>query len=130
MPPELLKGHVLKVLSPYKVLINLGRQHGVGKGMKFIIYEEGDMIYDPKSGKPVEKLELVKGEVEVVHVQEKMSAAASFETEKRIYRPIWDLSMFRPTTETVKIKKELTEEKIKEPLPSNLKAGDLVRQLQ
>lgn len=130
MPSELLKGHILKVLSPYKVLINLGRQHGVKRGMKFIIYEEGDMIYDPKSGKPVEKLELVKGEVEVIHVQEKMSTAGSFKTEKRIYSPLDVIYPFRPTEETVKVTKELTEEKIKEPLPSKLKAGDLVRELE
>jgi len=130
MPTELLKGHVLQVLSPYKVLISLGRQQGVRKGMKFIIYEEGEVIYDPKSRKPVEKLELVKGEVEVIHVQERMSTAASFETEKRIYGPIWDLSMYTTREETVTIRKKITEEEIKEPLPSKLKEGDLVRQLE
>jgi len=130
MPTELLKGHVLKVYGSYKVLISLGKQQGVKKGMKFVIYEEGDMIYDPKSGKPVEKLELVKGEVEVIHAQEKMSIAASLETEKRIYRPIWDPYIFASREETVTVRKKLTEEKIKEPLPSKLKAGDLVRQLE
>lgn len=130
MPTELLKGHILKVLSPYKVLISLGRQQGVRKGMKFVIYEEGEMIHDPRSRKPVEKLELVKGEVEVIYVQERMSTAASFETEKRIYRPIWDLSMYTTREETVTIRKKITEEEIKEPLPSRLKEGDLVRQLE
>lgn len=129
MPAESLKGHVLKVLSPFKVLISLGGQHGVERGMKFIIYEEGEMIYDPKSRKPIEKLELVKGEVEVTHVQKRMSTAASFKTEKRIYRPIWEPYLFASREEAVTVKKELTKEKIKEPLPSKLKAGDLVRRL-
>jgi len=130
MSPEMLKGYVVKVLSPYKIVINLGREQGVKRGMKFIIYEEGDMIRDPKNGKGIEKLELVKGEVEVIHVQEKISIAASFETEKRMYSPIDYLYPFRPREETVKVKKELTEEKIKEPSPSKLKEGDLVRQLE
>ncbi len=130
MSSKMLKGYVLEVLSPYKVLINLGREKGAIKGMKFIIYEEGSVIYDPKTGKAVEKLELVKGEVEVIHVQEKMSVAASFETEKRVYSPLATLYRIYGREETVKVRKELTEEKVEEHLPSKLKKGDLVRQLK
>jgi len=126
--PELLRGQVAKVLSPYKVLINLGRINNVKKGMKFVIYEEGEMIKDPATKEDLEKLELVKGYVEVTHVQERMSIAESFETEKRIYRPFE--SLWPKEEITVTEKKELTTEEIEEPKPSPLKEGDLVRQIE
>jgi len=127
--PELLRGQVVKVLSPYKILINLGRINNVKKGMKFLIYEEGEMIKDPTTGEDLEKLELVKGYVEVTNVQEKISLAESFETEKRIYRP-YDWSLALPREITVTEKKALTQEEIEEPKPSPVKEGDLVRRME
>jgi len=127
---ELLKGRVVKVLSPYTVLINLGKASNVKKGMKFVIYEEGEMIKDPTTEEDLEKLELVKGYVEVTHVQEKISVAESFITEKRIYRPFDILSEFQAREITVTEKKQLTPEKIEEPKPSPVKEGDLVRQIE
>jgi len=130
MASPMLTGYVLKILSPSKVLINLGKEQGVKKGMRFVIYEEGDMITDPKTGKGIEKLELVKGEIEVIHVQQKISIAESYTVEKRTaYTP---LAMIYPysTKEEVKVKKELTEETVKEVLPSKLKVGDLIRQVE
>ena len=128
--PELLKGRVVKVLSPYKVLINLGKTNNVQKGMKFVIYEESEMIKDPTTGEDLEKLELVKGFVEVTHIQEKISAAESFEIEKKVYSPFIDLSMYFTKEVTVTEKKALTQEAIEEPKPSPVKEGDLVRQIE
>lgn len=129
MSSEPLKGYVLKILSPYKVLISLGKEHGVKKGIRFVIYEAGEMIFDPKTGKEVEKLELVKGEVEVIHVQTKMSIAESFEIRRRTaYTPLALMAPFA-TKEEVKVSKELTGRKFKEPLPTKLKEGDLIRQV-
>lgn len=122
-----LKGYVLKVVSRYKVLISLGRKNGVHRGMKFIVYEEGEMIYEPKTGKPVEKLELVKGTVEIIHVQEKMSVAESSAVERRVYTPLPYPTPSRP--QTVKVKERLTPQAIPEPKIPPVKAGDLVRQL-
>jgi hypothetical protein len=124
-----LKGYILKILSPSKVVINLGRQQGITKGMKFVIYDEGDMIIDPKTGKPIEKLELVKGEVEVIHVQENMSTAESYTIEKRTaYTPLAMMSPYA-AKEEVKVTKELTKEKVKEISPSPVKVGDIVRRI-
>jgi len=123
----MLKGNILKILSPSKVLINLGRLQGVTKGMKFVIYDEGEMIKDPKTGQDIENLELVKGEIEVTHVQEKMSIAESFVVERRTFSPI---SMGHPyPTQEVKITRPLTAEKVKETTASELKVGDLIRQM-
>jgi len=74
-----------------------------------------------KTEKEVEKLELVKGEVEVIHVQTKMSIAESFEVRRRTaYTPLALMVPFA-TKEEVKVSKELTGEKFKEPLPTKLK---------
>lgn len=127
---ELLEGKVTKVLSPYKVVINLGKINNVRRGMKFAIYEEGEMIKDPTTGENLEKLELVKGYVEVTHVQEKISVAESFETEKRVYRPFDILTPYTTKEVTVTEKKALPTEKIEEIEPSPVKEGDLVKEVE
>jgi len=126
---ELLKGRVAKILAPHKIVINIGRNDGVQTGMKFVVYEEGEMINDPETGEPLEKLELVKGTVEVTHLQDKISIAESFEVEKRVYSPLAPIAQFVPREYTVKVKEKLTEAEVEEPKPSPLKVGDLVRQL-
>jgi len=126
---EPLKGLIVAILSPYKVVINLGKANNVKVGMKFVIYEEGDMIKDP-DGNELEKLELTKGIVEVTHIQEKISIAESFKVEKRIYNPlnVFAEYMTREIVTTEKI--PLTKETIEEPKPSAVKVGDLVRQIE
>jgi hypothetical protein len=121
--PPLKTGYVLKVLSQYKVLISLGRKDGVFRGMRFVIYEEGDMVNDPKSGKPIERLELVKGTVEITHVQERMSIAESSFVERRVYMPLP-----YPQPQVIKEKERLTIQAIPEP-KLEVKVGDLVKQL-
>jgi hypothetical protein len=83
----LMKGHVIAIISESAVIINLGRANQVSKGMKFVIFEEGEMIKD-LNGHDLEKLEIAKGEVEVTNVQEKISTAESFTRAKRIYNPL------------------------------------------
>jgi hypothetical protein len=129
MSSGLLKGKILKILSSYSVVISLGREQGVKRGMRFIIYEEGEMIKDPETKADIEKLELVKGEVEITAVQEKISIAESFKTVKRVYDPL-NISYIYPREVIDKEKKALTEEKIEEPSSPKVKVGDLVRQIE
>lgn len=129
MSSGLLKGKILKILSSYSVVISLGREQGVKRGMRFIIYEEGEMIKDPETKAEIEKLELVKGEVEITAVQEKISIAESFKTVKRVYDPL-NISFMYPREVIDKEKKALTEEKIEEPSSPKVKVGDLVRQIE
>jgi len=125
----LLKGKILKILSNYSVIISLGREQGVAMDMKFIIYEEGEMIKDPETGADIEKLEILKGEVTVTQVQEKISVAESFEIEKRVYSPLDIITSYASRTVITKEKKTLTDETIEAPTPSKVKVGDLVRQI-
>jgi hypothetical protein len=125
----MVKGVVVKILSPTKVLINVGSQQGVAKGTRFVIYEEGEMITDPTTNQPLEQLELVKGEVEVTHVQLKIAVAESFKIETRTTPLYSALTSMASTTEEIKVVTPLTKEKIQEVTASPLKVGDLVRSI-
>jgi len=128
-----LKGKIVKILTPVKVVINLGLKQGVKKDMRFIIYDEGDMIYDPDTNTPIEKLEIVKGEVTVTHVQELVSVAESFKIVEKVYNPNIRaiMSAFQPEVQETKEWAPLTVEKTEESsiiLPI-VKVGDLVREI-
>lgn len=73
MANEFLRGKVVRILDDQRIVINLGMNHGVQTGDHFYIYEAGEEIQDPVTNEPLGKLELVKAEVEAVHVQEKIS---------------------------------------------------------
>lgn len=126
----MLKGKVLKILSQTKVLINLGSQHGVKEGISFVIYDEGEMINDPTTNQPLERLELVKGVVKIIQVQQKISIGESYRLETKTYpNPLASLT-FGTIKETVKVEEPLTNKKIEETMPSPLKEGDLVRSIE
>jgi len=77
---EPIKGEVSRIIDKYSVILNVGRIDNVVAGMDFVIYTEGEEIYDSK-GKSLGKIEHVKAKVEVVHVQERLSIAESSEFE-------------------------------------------------
>lgn len=74
---EHISGKVIKIISLFSVIIDVGTNEGVKRGMKFIIYEEGDVIKDPTSNNSLGRLELVKATVEVEHVQPNLSLTSS-----------------------------------------------------
>lgn len=120
---ESLRGRVAKIISPSKIAINLGLKDGVEVGMKFIIYEEGEMICDPETRESLEPLELVKGKVEIINVQEKISIGESFEIISTTIDAIYSMR----EKYTTRIKTILTDEEIVEPKPGPIMIGDLVR---
>ncbi|MDX9753957.1 MAG: FlgT C-terminal domain-containing protein [bacterium] len=73
MSHQFLRGKIIRILDDQRLLINLGLDHGVKQGQHFFIYDPGEEITDPETGVSLGTLELVKAEVEVVHVQEKIS---------------------------------------------------------
>jgi hypothetical protein len=97
--------------------------------MKFVIYEEGEMIKD-LDGHNVEKLEITKGFVQVTNVQEKICVAESFHVEKRVYDPLAIMKSLYPSEVEVKVKEKLAEVPETSPEPSPVKVGDLVRQVE
>lgn len=69
-----LKGYVAK-REKDKVVIDLGRQAGVKKGMQFIVYQEGKVIKHPKTGEILEIEKLEVGRVEVFSVSDTIAWA-------------------------------------------------------
>ncbi len=77
MGENMIKGKVASILSPYQLVLSIGVQDGVSADMTFVIFEEGDEILDPDSGESIGRLEMVKGEVRVTHVQATLTLVES-----------------------------------------------------
>jgi hypothetical protein len=70
----LIRGEVAEIIDQYTVIINVGMDQGVKKGMRFVVYSETQRIFD-RSGNDLGLLEIPKCEVEITDVQEKLSIA-------------------------------------------------------
>ena len=68
----MITGKVAEILNAYELVLNVGAEQGVERGMAFVVYEEGGEVIDPDSGAPLGKVEHVKAEVVAVHVQPTM----------------------------------------------------------
>ena len=66
---------VVEIISNTTVVLGAGSGAGVHEGMLFVLYELGPEIFDPENSAPLGKLEIVKGKVSVIHVQEKLAIA-------------------------------------------------------
>lgn len=79
-----IEGRIIKIVDEFTVVIDKGKKDGVEERDRFIIYDEGDEIFDLE-GNSLGKLEIVKGKVRVQHVQEKFSVCKGYK-EKFIRR--------------------------------------------
>lgn len=111
---------VAKILNEFQLVLNVGAKQGVTKGMTFVIYEEGDEIQDPETGQSLGKLEIVKGEVEVSHVQETLCLALSKELPKQ-GAPTVLSARLAEVTSSAKSKLEKEREKL------HVKSSDISR---
>jgi hypothetical protein len=76
-------GKVVHVSDKFSVVINAGAEQDVKVGMKFLVVGLGDLIRDPDTGEELERLEIVRGRAEVVHVQPKLSTLRSIEVDRQ-----------------------------------------------
>lgn len=76
-------GKVVHISDKFSAVINAGAEQDVKVGMKFLIVGLGDLIQDPDTGEELERLEIVRGRAEVVHVQTKLSTLKSIEAERQ-----------------------------------------------
>ena len=72
---------VVHVKDRFNVVINAGSVRGLKMGAKFLIVGLGETIIDPDTNEEIERLEIVRGKTEVVHLQEKMATLCSIEYE-------------------------------------------------
>lgn len=73
---------VVYLIDEENIVINAGSNKNVKEGDRFLIYGLSDEVFDIDNNESLGKLELVRGEGVVVHVQEKMSIVRSNTYEK------------------------------------------------
>ncbi len=121
----IVRTKIAQILSPSRVVLAAGAEQGVRVGMEFIIYELSDPIFDPETKEPLGQLELHKGRVEVIHVQEKIATAVT--PMRTIYRPSIE-ELFRrgtPRDEHESLRVDKTAVAVKNDL--TVRVGDLAR---
>ena len=74
---DIINGKVAALIDDTTLVLNVGFQEGVQEGMSFVIFAEYQEILDPDSGEPLGKWEMVKAQVVVDHVQERMCTVRS-----------------------------------------------------
>ena len=72
-------GNVVSIIDRYRAVIDLGEKDGVKVGQIFAVYELSDTVKD-LDGNDLEPLELLKRNVEVIHVQNTISIVRSKDT--------------------------------------------------
>jgi hypothetical protein len=85
----MIKTKIAQILSPTRIVLAAGTEQGVEVGMEFIIYELSDPVYDPETKESLGELELHKGRVKVVHVQDKISTAVTLKREAYYAPSFW-----------------------------------------
>ena len=84
----MIKTAVARIFSPRHVALSAGTLDGVKEGMVFVIYSLGDPIFDPSTGDSLGQLEIVKGRVKVVNVQDKVSQATTLSRTESLFDTI------------------------------------------
>lgn len=80
---EGLRGAVAALLSSRELVINIGSEDGVVKGMRFaVLYRQGLDIRDPETRKSLGSVEVPKVIVEAARVEEHLTVARTF-TKRR-----------------------------------------------
>ena len=73
-----IKGKIAKILSKYAVVLNIGSEHGVVKGMKFSVKSIPFPIFDPDTNEEIGKMTVEIAKIEVDEVFEKYSVASTY----------------------------------------------------
>lgn len=129
-----LVGKIAQIIDETKFVINLGNKDGVRVGQKFIIYQEGDEIFDPVNKESLGKLELPKGTIVVEHVQERLSIAATeqIETESERKKTLSEL-MVEASVQTERDRKKLPVDRTDlhpQARVTPVKIGDWIRNIE
>lgn len=74
-------GKVVAVRDEYTVVMDKGLNCEVATGQRYLVVGLGDVISDPETGEELERLEIVRGRVSVMHVQEKIATLKSCDYE-------------------------------------------------
>ena len=81
---EPIKGKVAQILSEYELALNIGSDHGVEKGMRFVIHSSPIALYDHDTNEKIGETTVELERVEVYEVQKRYSLARTFLVAPRI----------------------------------------------
>lgn len=124
----MIKTKIAQILGPTRFVIAAGKEQGVEEGMGFVIYELSDPVFDPETKESLGELELHKGRVKVVHVQDKISTAVT--AKREIYRPPFSGLLGSMGAEWLEEREQLPIEQstaTATKIDLKVKVGDLVR---
>ena len=77
----LLQGKVAKILTEREVVINIGKTHGVKKGMRFaILAPTPEEISDPETGEVLDVVDRPKVLVQATEVRERITICSTYRT--------------------------------------------------
>ena len=71
----LVEGYVISASPTGEIMLDIGTAKGMRKGMKVVVYKEGDVIKHPVTGEVLGSKKTMVGELLLTEVQEKMSEA-------------------------------------------------------
>ena len=78
-----IRGKVASVINEREIAINVGTTHGVNVGMYFNVLDiQDEEVKDPDTGEVLGSIERPKVTVRVAHVQERLSVASTYRTQK------------------------------------------------
>jgi hypothetical protein len=81
---EPIRGRVAQILTDRELVLNIGQDVGVTKGMRFaVLNSKGLEVVDPETGASLGSVDRAKVLVEAVRVQSKLSVARTFRTFRR-----------------------------------------------
>ena len=81
---KIIQGKVARILNSRQLVLNIGRNKNVGKGMIFkIVDDSGEDIVDPESGEELGSIYITKILVEITSVDEKLSVATTFKKNRK-----------------------------------------------
>lgn len=103
---------VIEIINNTTIVINRGSSDNVKEGDIFLIYCLGKEIIDPDTKESYGKLEIVRGQAVVEHIQERMSTLKSCKTttadKKIIYKkPILNNSIWAIVSGPTETKEEI-----------------------
>jgi hypothetical protein len=128
-------GKIAHIIDETHVILNIGSNHGVKLNQIFLIYQEGDEVFDPDTNESLGKVEISKGRINVEHVQDKMAIAT---TGKREPETTSRSKILSELMVDASIPKDSERDKLKvdpyhlKPLPqvTAVRIGDLVRSIE
>ncbi len=77
MSERIIEAEVVEIIDGLHVVIDKGAIHDITKDDIFLIYSKGKEIVNPRTGESLGQLEIVHGEAEVLHIQDKITTLIS-----------------------------------------------------